>query len=286
MLHFTLCRRLLSIDVNVQPRTGESSHQLEPSNRQKYDLHRLCEETMRREEQYIRQPKSNSPSGRIDQNDILSKIPRPLHCLFHVAHAYATSLQLEMLSSQAEALRRGAWSNVVLSDELGGRNISKINIDNNDGITVSPICYFENEKNFSKRWPNQLAPTSAMAIHFWSCDDRHGTPAIGDLSSGSNYVSGYNNDKIEQESMSATSTVTYTGTGEKNICNYFLSSGTRGEKRLSLCFRSVPQQGIVVSLSGGINVMQILQSTMNVEEKDSANKSHLRRNVKNYYLLF
>ena len=235
---------------------------------------------MRREEEEIRQLKANNHSGGIDQKGTLSKIPRPLHCLFNVAHAYATSLQLEMLSSQAEALRRGAWSNSVLSDELGGRNTSKMNTDNNNGgITVSPICYFENEKHFSKRWPNQSAPTSAMAIHFWSCDDRHGTPAIGDLTLTNTLNPDYNNEKSEQESMSATSSVTHTRSGVKNISNYLQSSDTRGEKRLSLCFRSVPQHGIVVSVSGGVNVMQILQSTMNMEDKDSANTSHLRRNV-------
>ena len=41
---------LLSIDIHIQAKTGEFNHQLETSNRQRYDLHRLAALAMSREE--------------------------------------------------------------------------------------------------------------------------------------------------------------------------------------------------------------------------------------------
>ena len=41
-------------------------------------------------------------------------VPRPLHRLFEVTHAFALSLQMKILSSQAEALRRRAWGGLQL----------------------------------------------------------------------------------------------------------------------------------------------------------------------------
>ena len=41
---------LLSVQVEALPKTGESSHQLDPTNRQRFDLHRLCVQAMKREE--------------------------------------------------------------------------------------------------------------------------------------------------------------------------------------------------------------------------------------------
>ena len=269
-------RRLLSIEVNVSPKTGESSHQLEPSNRQKFDLHRLCEATMKQEEERIRQLELNMKSKNIGggglERDHTILVPQPLNCLFNVAHAYATSLQLEMLSSQADALRRGAWSNHMFSDDIrGGRNGNKSYIGDS-GITVSPIHYFENEKHLNScNWPSQSIPTSAMAIHFWSCDDRHGTPKVGDLQMKKK--GHLNDDNFDPNQKHI---------GGQCIDDYLIPSDKRGKKCLSICFRSVPKQGIIVSLSGGLNVMNTLlkqDSNNNLNSKDAANTSHIRRNA-------
>lgn len=258
---------------------------MEPSNRQKFDLHRLCEETLKREEEQIRLIKKESTDASTTTTHIVNSttIPRPLKCLFNVVHAYATSLQLEMLSAQAEALRRGAWSQAILSDDLGVANKKNSN-SNSHVITVTPLHYFENEKDFSNRWPTQSAPSSAMAIHFWSCDNRHGTPQIGDLS-----LDNDNNNIDVKDHLGNEKTSSYNSgskvMGAKNIANYLPPSDKRNESRLSLCFRAVPNRGIVVSISGGVNVMEIVQNNQkpnankNKTEIESSNTTHLRRNV-------
>ena len=134
---------LMSVEVHVQARTGESNHQLDTTNRQRYDLHRLCALAMAKEEAQKRK-----------QNDS-TMIPRPLHALFQVANTFALSWQLEVLSAQAQALRRGIWVE-------GSSN----------PVTVTPV-------HFADGISDDLGE---VAIHFWNVDDRYGPPSIGELS--------------------------------------------------------------------------------------------------------
>ena len=73
---------LLQLTVTVHPQTGDWSHQLEPSHRQRYDLHRLGARALQQ-------------GG--------------LEALFGVAQTFRLAWQLELWSAQAQALRRGVW---------------------------------------------------------------------------------------------------------------------------------------------------------------------------------
>lgn len=85
---------LMSVEVRAQAKTGESNHQLDTANRQRFDLHRLCAKAMSEEE------------ARVEDK----KLARPLDCLFQVAHNFSLSWRLEILNSQAQSLKRGVWS--------------------------------------------------------------------------------------------------------------------------------------------------------------------------------
>ena len=96
--------KLLSVRVRCSPKTGESDHQLTLNRKQMFDLHRIGDRCMIVEEAICRKKAEN---GGLKAREVV--VPRPLRRLFEVTHAFALSLQMEILSSQAEALRRGAW---------------------------------------------------------------------------------------------------------------------------------------------------------------------------------
>lgn len=247
---------LLSLDVSCSSKTGESTHQIETNNLQKFNLHRVCERAMSLEEARFREAKAKARdhevqsekdgatlsktengdiyengSGKInvkvDCSDVLKKIKviaaKPLERLFDVANSFLTSQQLEILSAQAGALRRGSW---------GG----------DDGISVTPIQYVDVLPN-SKDAESDSA-TGEMAINFWSCDDRFGPPRISDLSL----------DEV----------------AEKTAINK--KGGEIGNQRLCLKICSIPRKGLVVSLSGGRGVIDAIK--LNNEANGSI---HLKR---------
>ena len=86
---------LLSVEVMAQAKTGESNHQLDTSNKQRFGLHRLCVKAMAEEE---------------ERADVEGRLSHPLDCLFQVAHNFSLSWRLEILNAQAQALKRGVWS--------------------------------------------------------------------------------------------------------------------------------------------------------------------------------
>ena len=136
---------LLSINVNISPKTGESHHQLQTNNRQKFDFHRLCVRSMVVEEARMQKKRE------IESSPITTK---PLHCLFEVAHTFAISQQLEILAAQADSLKRGGiWLD----------------------LQTSPIQYISDTDD------NQLMGVGLATMHFWNCDDRFGIPPISDL---------------------------------------------------------------------------------------------------------
>ena len=133
---------LLSIEVAAQAKTGESNHQLDLTNRQRYDLHRLCALAMSKEEARARKESCNSDSC----------MARPLDCLFQVAHSFDLSWQLEILSAQAQALKRGVWSTTADST-----------------LQATPVVF------------SNGPILGVVSISFWSVDDRYGPPCVGDL---------------------------------------------------------------------------------------------------------
>ena len=212
---------LLSLDVRVQAKTGEFNHQLEASNRQRYDLHRLAALAMSRDE--ARVAKLLAAAKASDSKDDATKnsgfssfatettsnetfIARPLHALFQVAQIFSLSWQLELLSAQALALRRGAWS-------AGEGN----------QINVTPVKFVDAEND------NLLG---AMSISFWRVDDVYGPPSMGDLIT-------MDDDDDEKEDS----------TSSRNLSRFIDS-----QSQLVLSIRAEKTIGIRVALSGGSTI--------------------------------
>lgn len=142
---------LLSLDVTVQAKTGEFNHQLETSNRQRFDLHRLAAKAMTREEQRARTAAEDA------RGDEEVEPARPLNVLFSLSHTFLLSWQLELLSAQAQALRRGIWA-------AGETN----------PLQVTPIRFVDHQSH-----PEGLL--GVLSISFWKVDDSYGPPTLSDL---------------------------------------------------------------------------------------------------------
>mmetsp|Transcript_1074 Transcript_1074/g.1370 ORF Transcript_1074/g.1370 Transcript_1074/m.1370 type:complete len:828 (-) Transcript_1074:263-2746(-) len=128
---------LLKIEVYAQAKTGESNHQLDTTNRQRYDLHRLCAKSMKMEE------------DKVEEED--DRLSRPLDCLFQIAHNFSLSWRLEILSAQAQALKRGVWSS-------------------RSSLVVTPVEFFTEGNTLG-----------VVSISFWKVDDRYGPPQMSSL---------------------------------------------------------------------------------------------------------
>lgn len=264
--------KLLSLHVRCSPKTGESDHQLGMNKKQMFDLHRIGERAMIVEEAICRKANeakkidatattTTATSGdenamEIDGKKVIEEstlspiIPRPLLRLFEVTHAFSLSLQLEMLSSQAEALRRGAWG--------GTARVSGVKETLGDGITVSPAYFFDTETNIDNAADkNNPAPIAVMAIHFWACDYR---PRVGDIICSDEDATC--NDKNDSSSIRSANP------SQRRDDNYLPASDTKGKERLSLCIRAVPMVGLVVSLSGSSS-----------ENNMTTESHHLKRNA-------
>ena len=242
---------LVSIECHAQAKTGESNHQLDTSNRQRYDLHRLCALAMAKEE--VRQRRldqeketksSDTTMEDINSNNGQAKIPattgssallpsdsvaRPLHGLFQVAHSFSLSWQLEILSAQAQALRKGVWTEK----------------DSNSRIVVTPVRFFDIDHDTSSL-------LGVVSISFWSVDDRYGPPSMGDLcldesdeTSGSTNAAGSSNDAIEATSVASSSKQGSSLKHSVPVSNQF-----------TLSVRAETGSGIKVSLSGAASVME------------------------------
>jgi len=263
--------KLLSLHVRCSPKTGESDHQLEMNKKQMFDLHRIGERAMIVEEAICRKAnealKNNATTTttsedenamEIDGKKVIEMtsspiIPRPLLRLFDVTHTFSLSLQLEMLSSQAEALRRGAWG--------GAARVSGVKETLGDGIAVSPAYFFDTEKKTGNAVDkNTPAPIGVMAIHFWACDDRYGSPRVGDIVCSD--ADATENEKDDSSSIRSANP------GKRRDDNFLPSSDNKGKERLSLCIRAVPMVGLVVSLSGS-----------NAENGMTTESHHLTRNT-------
>lgn len=224
---------LLSVDVNLQAKTGEFNHQLEMSNRQRFDLHRLAATAMSREEVRANQEHATSELSKLGSAAILDAVDQmpsktseppppahPLRALFQVTHTFLLAWQLELLSAQAQALRRGVWA-------AADSNL----------INVTPVQFFENGDG-------------VMSISFWKVDDSYGPPAMGNL-------------RLEEEDHAGASPLELSG-----VVGNGSTSTTSSQLQLSI--RAETNVGIRVSLSGGASMMNVtghrrrlVQSTTN-----------------------
>lgn len=262
--------KLLSLRVRCSPKTGESDHQLAMNRKQMFDLHRIGERAMLVEEAVCRKEnegRASKDSGDIDGGPPSPIVPRPLLRLFEVTHAFALSIQMEILSSQAEAMRRGAWGGSI-SAIPGGR----AGATSNECITVSPAHFFDQKGGGSGGKGTAAdggpAPIAVMAVHFWSCDDRHGSPRVGDLTARVDEQKGDNEEDVASSIASKTT--------QRRDDNFLPTLDRRGGQRLSLCIRAVPTVGLVVSLSGGSDLMPSASSKDNMGDSLS---HHMERNV-------
>lgn len=148
---------LLSVEVKVQAKVGEFNHQLETSNRQRYDLHRLAALAMAREEARARRE---------------NRVSRPLSILFEMSHVFMLSWQLEMFSSQAQALRRGVWAAV-----------------SSNPIHVTPVSFYDHQKD----------ELGVVYISFWKVNEDFGRQSLGDLS-----ITGIQDDVTSRENRAPT----------------------------------------------------------------------------------
>lgn len=205
---------LLSIRVRADVKTGESNHQLELSKEQMFGFHRICERAMLHEEYRAKKAQSEYDSDAKGKKNDYDNVARPLDKLLQLCHIFSLSWQIEILSSQAESLRKGAWS---------GQSSNKIG-EGNGGISVTPVHFFSDDEQFDANGL-RVKPLAYMAIHFWHIDDRHGKPKLDPLF-------------IQEESV------------QEPPLNITMSNETNS-KRLTLEIRAVPSKGLEVSLSGG-----------------------------------
>ncbi|KAL7545173.1 hypothetical protein ACHAWF_008525 [Thalassiosira exigua] len=277
--------KLLSVRVRCSPKTGESDHQLAMNKKQMFDLHRIGERAMLVEEAVCR--KANEARRNADaegeetegvggERGNVAIVPRPLLRLFEVTHAFALSLQMEVLSSQAEALRRGAWGGGIAGASAGGR--SRPGGGEGAGIAVSPAHFFDARATGggTKASDGGTAPIAVMAVHFWSCDDRHGSPRVGDLHPSARAIAEVGGARDDASTVASSRA---SGPNFRRDDNYLPRSDRRGEGRLSLCVRAVPTVGLVVSLSGGGGESDATTMTSGADNEGSAVDRHVRRNA-------
>ncbi|KAL3821806.1 LOW QUALITY PROTEIN: hypothetical protein ACHAXA_003308 [Cyclostephanos tholiformis] len=274
--------KLLSVRVRCMPKTGESDHRLVMNRKQMFDLHRICERAMIVEEAVCRKAieGGGTKGGKVTKNDVVVDddiaschdgegpkpiVPRPLLRLFEVTHAFALSLQMELLSSQAEALRLGAWGGPAIAGPVGGIQQQP----SSECIAVSPAYFYDKGdpvgggSSFKTSGDNRAPdPIAVMAVHFWSCDNSYGSPRVGDLSPSDGFRKG------EAPSSTMPSGV--------SSANYLPMTDRRGDRRLSLCIRALPTVGLIVSLSGGSDVAA--EAGMRDGEA-SASGHHMQRNI-------
>jgi hypothetical protein len=237
---------LMSVEVNVQAKTGEYNHQLDFSNRQRYDLHRIAMTAMRKEEMRHHQEQTGAtlsatkPMDEIEENLTLendleeaSSAPsRPLQALFNVTHMFLMAWQLELISAQAQALRRGVWATTTADGSPSSL------------LSVKPVRFFDNSDG-------------QMSISFWKVDDSYGPPSMGDL----------NRNYRNTDNASSTASGSNTTLNRGDLSSV---SDTSTSSQLTLSIRAESSLGIIVSLSGGIDIMRstekggpIIQSTIN-----------------------
>lgn len=206
---------LLSVRTRTAVKTGESNHQLDLSKEQMFGLHKICERAMNQEE--VRVAKLKKAEGiEVNEGDLIA---RPLQRLLYVAHTFSVSWQMEILSCQAEALRKGSWSS--------GKSAALTKEDDEDGIAVTPVIFLSQDEKSLSGCNYKMDVLGHMAIHFWQVDDRNGNPNVGPI-----FYEDLTNTKSEEIPS-------------------FSSYNNSINRRLTLEIIAVSGHGLQVSLSGG-----------------------------------
>jgi hypothetical protein len=252
---------LISVDVCAQAKTGQSNHQLDTTNKQRYNLHRLCALAMAREEKQNRLQKQQqqqqqaqvdgegSPLAQVPTMTMIATVARPLNALFRVAQYFSLSWQLEILSEQAKALSKGNWgsggggaaggrreSRSLGPSVSGGRRIGGNSSGSSHSIVVTPVKFFENRTS---------RILGVLSISFWAIDDRYGPPSMGDLVR-------LDEDDDEDENKSGAN-----GSGNDSVSTVSRSvQNPVVTNMLTLSVRAEPDVGIKVSLSGADSIME------------------------------
>lgn len=207
---------LVSVEVHARAMTGQSNHQLDTSNRQQFDIHRLCALAMSKEERRVQVQNDEQERSAVDDaTPMPALVSRPLQSLFQVAHIFGLSWQLEILSAQAQSLRKGLWGT------------------ESSNVLVSPVQFFENRSILG-----------IVSISFWNVDDRYGPPLMADLQiegeSNSGEGDGMNGNRSSGDSVSTVSRSINT----PSVTN-----------QLTLSVRAEANVGIRVALSGASSIM-------------------------------
>ncbi len=249
---------LISVDVYAQAKTGQSNHQLDTTNKQRYNLHRLCALAMAREERQNRVQKEQRKQAESKTNEdgtspaSLATVARPLNALFRVAQYFSLSWQLEILSEQAKALSKGNWGGGASSGDgrimgtsiSGSRRMGSSSVSGGShSIVVTPVKFFENRTS---------RILGVLSISFWAIDDRYGPPSMGDLMRLDE----------EDEDDEAFGTGGSGGPAIGSAENDSVSTVSRSVQNpavtnmLTLSVRAEPDVGIKVSLSGADSIME------------------------------
>jgi hypothetical protein len=220
---------LLSIQVNHRTKMGEPNYQLCPTNRQIYDLHRICVGNMAMEES-----RAWNLAQRKDKNTLREDIvARPLERLFHTMHTFSLSLHMEILCAQAEGLKKGTWADCILVEK-------QVWNSNNNNVPLVVVGEEDQEStlNTDKTTDTQVNPLLAvLAIHFWDVDDRYGTPTLGSFQIQQDRLDKHDLDKVASAYSPGTS-----------------------PRRLTLQIQAIRGVGIRVSMSGGNHLVNSLQN--------------------------
>ena len=264
---------LISVDVYAQAKTGQSNHQLDTTNKQRYNLHRLCALAMAREEKQNRLQKQqqNEKMNKKTQAELAATedgiplspvitVACPLNALFRVAQYFSLSWQLEILSEQAKALSKGNWGGGASSggrgssspSVSGGRRLGGSSASSGSySIVVTPVKFFENRTS---------RILGVLSISFWAIDDRYGPPAMGDL------IRLDDEEDEDDKSENKQSVVGGAGGTSGPVSgipeNDSVSTVSRSVENpavtnmLTLSVRAEPDVGIKVSLSGADSIME------------------------------
>lgn len=248
---------LISVDVCAQAKTGQSNHQLDTTNKQRYNLHRLCALAMAREEKQNRLEKQQQQQEQ-HQWTMTATVARPLNALFRVAQYFSLSWQLEILSEQAKALSKGNWgggggaadgrreSRNLGPSVSGGRRIGGNSSGSSHSIVVTPVKFFENRTS---------RILGVLSISFWAIDDRYGPPSMGDLVR----LDEDDDEDDEDENKSSASGANGNGGPAENDSVSTVSRSVQNPavtNMLTLSVRAEPDVGIKVSLSGADSIME------------------------------
>ena len=247
---------LISVDVCAQAKTGQSNHQLDTTNKQRYNLHRLCALAMAREEKQNRLQKQLQQQQQHELT-MTATVARPLNALFRVAQYFSLSWQLEILSEQAKALSKGNWggggaaggrreSRSLGPSVSGGRRIGGNSSGSSHSIVVTPVKFFENRTS---------RILGVLSISFWAIDDRYGPPSMGDLV----HLDEDDDEDDEDENKSSAAGANGNGGHAENDSVSTVSRSVQNPavtNMLTLSVRAEPDVGIKVSLSGADSIME------------------------------